>query len=113
METLYYEITDNGYHIYDSNDEFFHIHQYEPYIPDKTKSYEENAQDQIRDLYIARYASLVYGESMIIDDVPEEYREAVAIAVEKRIDAEIKPENALTETEEKALAYDILTGVSE
>lgn len=47
---LYYEITDNGYHIYDRNDPLFHIHQYEPYIPDSTKSYEENAQAQIEEL---------------------------------------------------------------
>ena len=47
---LYYEITENGYHIYDRNDPLFHIHQYEPYIPDPTKSYEENAIAQIEEL---------------------------------------------------------------
>ena len=47
---LYYEITENGYHIYDRNDPLFHVHQYEPYIRDHTKSYEENAQAQIEEL---------------------------------------------------------------
>ena len=47
---LYYVIEENGYHIYDRNDPLFHIHQYEPYIPDHSKSYEENAQAQIEEL---------------------------------------------------------------
>ena len=47
---LYYAIEENGYHIYDRNDPNYHIHQYEPYIPDHTKSYEENAQAQIEEL---------------------------------------------------------------
>ena len=52
MKDLYYEITENGYHIYDRNDPLFHVHQYEPYIPDHTKSYEENAHAQIEELSI-------------------------------------------------------------
>ena len=47
---LYYKITESGYHIYDRNDPYFHIHQYEPYIPDSTKTYEKNAQMQIERL---------------------------------------------------------------
>lgn len=47
---LYYVVEENGYHIYDKNDSLFHIHQYEPYIPHKDKSYEENAQIQIEEL---------------------------------------------------------------
>ena len=50
MRDLYYTIEENGYHNYDRNDPMFHIHQYEPYIPDPTKSYEENAQVQIKEL---------------------------------------------------------------
>lgn len=50
MKNLYYELTTDGYHIYDRNDPLFHIHQYEPYIPDHSKSYEENAQAQIEEL---------------------------------------------------------------
>ena len=45
-----YKIDDNGYHIYSTEDPSFHIHQYEPYIPDHTKTYEENAQLQIKQL---------------------------------------------------------------
>ena len=47
---LYFEITENGYHIFDRNDPMFHIYQYEPYIPDPTISYEENAIAQIEEL---------------------------------------------------------------
>lgn len=50
MKDLYYELTKDGYHIYDRNDPLFHVHQYEPFIPDRSKSYEENAQAQIEDL---------------------------------------------------------------
>ena len=50
MKDFYYEITETGYHIYDRNDPFFHIHQYEPYIPNPSKSYEENAKAQIDEL---------------------------------------------------------------
>lgn len=50
MKELYYELTDNGYHIYDKNDPLFHIHQYEPYIPNPSNSYEENAKAHIEAL---------------------------------------------------------------
>lgn len=46
---LYYEITDDGYWIYDRLSEM-KLHQYEPYIPDHSKSYEENAIAQIAEL---------------------------------------------------------------
>ncbi len=49
---LYYELTNDGYHIYDMNDTLFHIHQYEPYIPGHSKSYEENAIAQIHELMV-------------------------------------------------------------
>ena len=49
MEKIYtYEITENGYFIFINGEKV--IHQYEPFIPDKTKSYEENAQEQIERL---------------------------------------------------------------
>lgn len=54
---LYFEITENGYHIYDRNDSLFHIHQYEPYIPNKNLSYEENAIAQIAELTAAEDAA--------------------------------------------------------
>lgn len=50
---LYYEIEENGYHIYDRNDSLFHIHQYEPYIPNRELSYEANAKAQIAELMAA------------------------------------------------------------
>lgn len=52
MKDLYYVIEENGYHIYDRNDPLYHVHQYEPFIPDKSKSYEENAKAQIAELEV-------------------------------------------------------------
>ena len=74
---FYYELEENGYHIYDRNDPLFHVHQYEPYIPDKTKSYEENAQAQIHEFMVSDYANLVMSGEITIDVVPEEYKEEV------------------------------------
>ena len=51
-----YEVIDDGYKIY--SDGQLWIHQYEPYIPDKSKSYEENAIAQIEELYNGYQASL-------------------------------------------------------
>ena len=51
-----YEVTNDGYKIY--LDGQLWIHQYEPYIPDKSKSYEENAIAQIEELYNGYQASL-------------------------------------------------------
>lgn len=49
MEKTYtYEITENGYYILIDGEKV--IHQYEPYIPDKTKTYKENAEAQIEEL---------------------------------------------------------------
>lgn len=40
---IFYEILDDGYKIYIGQQSRPSIHQYEPYIPDPAKSYEENA----------------------------------------------------------------------
>ena len=77
MKNLYYKITENGYHIYDNNDPLFHIHQYEPYIPDHTKTYEENAQAQMHEFMVSDYASAVISGEITIDDVPEDYKAEV------------------------------------
>lgn len=50
MKNLYYELTADGYWIYDRDDPLFKVHQYEPYIPDHSKSYEENAIAQMEEL---------------------------------------------------------------
>lgn len=52
MKNLYYELTSDGYYIYDHNDPLFRVHQYEPYIPDHSKSYEENAIAQMAELSV-------------------------------------------------------------
>lgn len=67
---LYFEITENGYHIYDRNDALFHIHQYEPYIPNKNLSYEENAQAQIAELMTGEAESV--SEQEVIDSIMQE-----------------------------------------
>lgn len=43
-----YEVLENGYYIFIDGVKF--IHQYDQYIPDKTKSYEENALAHIEEL---------------------------------------------------------------
>lgn len=49
MEKTYsYEVTENGYYILINGKKI--IHQYEPYIPDKTKTYKENAESQIKEM---------------------------------------------------------------
>ena len=82
MKDLYYTIEENGYHIYDKNDTFFHIHQYEPYIPDKSKSYEENAQAQIHEIMVGEYASEVTAGTIAMDDVPEGYKVEVQAIID-------------------------------
>lgn len=43
-----YEVTENGYYILINGEKV--IHQYEPYIPNKDLSYEENAKAQIEEM---------------------------------------------------------------
>lgn len=53
MENIYtYEVTENGYFIYINGKKI--IHQYEPFIPDPTKSYQENAETQIEELKLGK-----------------------------------------------------------
>lgn len=53
MENIYtYEVTENGYFIYINGKKV--IHQYEPFIPDPTKSYQENAEAQIEELKLGK-----------------------------------------------------------
>ena len=47
-KTYSYEVTENGYFILINGKKV--IHQYEPYIPDKTKTYKENAEAQIEEM---------------------------------------------------------------
>lgn len=47
-KSVSYEVLEDGYKIYLDGMDF--IHQYEPYIPDKAKTYEENAIAQIEEL---------------------------------------------------------------
>ena len=55
-KTISYEVTNDGYKIY--LDGQLWIHQYEPYIPNPSKSYEENAIAQIEEIYNGYQASL-------------------------------------------------------
>lgn len=47
-KSVSYEVLEDGYKIYLDGQDF--IHQYEPYIPDHSKTYEENAVAQIEEL---------------------------------------------------------------
>lgn len=49
-QSIYYEILEDGFKIYIGQTVQPSIHQYEPYIPDPTKSYEENAIQMCEDL---------------------------------------------------------------
>ena len=46
---IFYEILDDGFKIYIAQQVRPTIHQYEPYIPDPSKSYEENAKEMCED----------------------------------------------------------------
>ena len=48
MKEYTYEITEKGYYILINGEKV--IHQYEPFIPNKELSYEENAKAQIEEL---------------------------------------------------------------
>ena len=47
---IYYDILENGYKIYIGQTKRALYYQYEPYIPDPSKSYEENARDMCAEL---------------------------------------------------------------
>ena len=54
-QKLSYEILEDGYMIYKGGTAW--IHQYEPYIPNKELSYEENAIKQIEEI-VASYKQI-------------------------------------------------------
>lgn len=79
---LYYQLTDDGYHIYDEEDPLFHVHQYEPYIPDPTKSYEQNAITQIDELTTASAATNKFGlTDEQIAEIEQDYRDRLTAEV--------------------------------
>lgn len=98
MKNLYYELTSDGYHIYDRNDPLFHIHQYEPYIPDHSKSYEDNAKAQMHEFMVPEYAEAVTSGAMTIDAVPAEYKAEVQAIIDSQSN-NLSSEEILTELE--------------
>lgn len=98
MKDLYYELTTDGYHIYDRNDSLFHIHQYEPYIPDHNKNYEDNAKAHIHELMVPEYVNAVTSGAMIIDAVLEEYKTEVQAIIDGQ-GKDLTSEEILTELE--------------
>jgi hypothetical protein len=104
MKDLYYEITENGYHIYDRNDPLFHVHQFEPYIRDKSKTYEENAQEHIHIIMVSYYVSQVMNEAITLEEVPEEYLEEVTTYVEELSGTETDEDEATEQDYINALA---------
>ncbi len=73
-----YEITDNGYWILVNGERS--IHQYEPFIPDKTKSYEENAIAQIEEMKKADESSKE--EQTTIESLQEQVTELQLAIIE-------------------------------
>lgn len=98
MKNLYYELTSDGYHIYDRNDLLFHIHQYEPYIPDHSKSYEDNAKAQMHEFMVPEYVEAVTSGAMTIDAVPAEYKAEVQAIIDSQSN-NLSSEEILTELE--------------
>ncbi len=74
-EKYSYELTNNGYYILINGEKV--IHQYEPYIPNKSLNYEENAKKQIDELLIMDYLTEITNGTKTIEDVPEELKENV------------------------------------
>ena len=68
---LYYTVEKNGYHIFNKDDSPFHAHQYEPYIPDKSKSYVENVKAQISELLSRSSISVTELDNAYKDGVQE------------------------------------------
>ena len=98
MKNLYYELTSDGYHIHDRNDPLFHIHQYEPYIPDHSKSYEDNAKAQMHEFMVPEYVEAVTSGAMTIDAVPAEYKAEVQAIIDSQSN-NLSSEEILTELE--------------
>lgn len=98
MLNLYYELTNDGYHIYDRNDPLFHIHQYEPYIPDHGKTYEQNAQLQMHEIMLSVYVGAVISGEIAMVDVPEDYKAEVQAIVDNR---ELTSDEILLELEKE------------
>ena len=67
-----YEVTENGYFIFIDGKKV--IHQYEPYIPNKDLSYEENAKNQIEEMQISDYAVEIENETLTLEDAPKKLR---------------------------------------
>lgn len=49
-QSIYYEVLEDGFKIYIGQTIHADIHQYEPYIPDPSKTYEENAIEMCESL---------------------------------------------------------------
>lgn len=67
---IYYEILENGFKIYVGQAVSPSIHQYEPYIPDPSKSYEENAKDMCEELckeYVQPDPQFILTENMYME----------------------------------------------
>lgn len=74
-----YEVTDNGYFILINGEKV--IHQYEPFIPDKTKTYEENAKAQIEEM--KEEDKRVVQEKTELEEIKEQITELQIAMVEK------------------------------
>lgn len=81
MEKNYtYEVTENGYYILLNGVKL--IHQYEPYIPNKELSYEENAKAHIEELKQADLEASKIGDEVSNQELQEQITELQLAMVE-------------------------------
>ena len=110
-----YEVTENGYFILINGEKA--IHQYEPFIPNKNISYEENAKAQIKEMQINDYANSVEDGKTKIEDVPQDLKadvEKLIAEIEERKLKEPATKQEVTDIE-LALAevYELIAGGAE
>lgn len=79
-----YEVTENGYFIFINGEKV--IHQYEPYIPDKTKTYEENAEAQIEEMKQAEVQA--QNTKTEIEELKEQITELQLAMIEKDMEVQ-------------------------
>lgn len=79
-----YEVTENGYFIFINGEKV--IHQYEPYIPDKTKTYEENAEAQIEEMKQAEVQA--QNAKTEIEEIKEQITELQLAMIEKDMEVQ-------------------------
>ena len=115
MKEYTYEVVENGYFIL--IDGIKTIHQYEPYIPNKNISYEENAKIQIKEMQINDYTNEVINKKITIEDVPEELKSDIEKKLKEHEENQSRQPATKQEVTDLELAlaevYEMITGGAE